>query len=97
MWKGEKMIALGGIMTLNNENIALFLKHMRAGKINCESTWLGLMYIVVFNFIVLHFINYCITSHRDKLYISTQEEFVNHSSDISHIRCCSIPKIKLTN
>jgi len=40
VWKGEKMIALGGIMTLNNENIALFLKHMRAGKINCESTYL---------------------------------------------------------
>ena len=46
MWKGEKMIVMGGIMTLNNKNIALFLKDMRAGTINCESTWAGQFYRV---------------------------------------------------
>ena len=29
---------------MNYENFALFLKRMQAGTINCESTWLGLIW-----------------------------------------------------
>ena len=56
MWKGEKMIVMGGIMTLNNKNIALFLKHMQgSGMINCESTWLGQFYSTTFYELLCYF------------------------------------------
>ena len=55
MKKGEKMIVMGGIMTLNNKNIAVFLKHMRARTINCESTWLGQFYSTTFYKLLCYF------------------------------------------